>query len=210
MFLGEGYSVLLPDSRAHGASGGEYVTYGLLERYDGIAWTKWMRKAGCSKIFGLGESLGASILIEAAALEPVFTAAVAESAYADLRDIGDYRIGKVAGPWLGHWIVADGLLYAKWVDRLDLLAVSPLDSIARTSTPILLIHGLADDETPPVNSARLAKANPRAQLWLVPKARHVGASYAAPEEFRTRVLSWFKSRSLSSSRPAGENPESTR
>ena len=34
MFLEEGYSVLLPDSRGHGTSGGELVTYGLLEKRD--------------------------------------------------------------------------------------------------------------------------------------------------------------------------------
>lgn len=34
MFLESGYSVLVPDSRAHGRSGGDLVTYGLLERYD--------------------------------------------------------------------------------------------------------------------------------------------------------------------------------
>jgi hypothetical protein len=38
MFLEKGYTVLVPDSRAHGASGGEFVTYGLLERHDVISW----------------------------------------------------------------------------------------------------------------------------------------------------------------------------
>ncbi len=38
MFLEAGYSVLLPDSRAHGASGGQFVTYGLLEKYDALEW----------------------------------------------------------------------------------------------------------------------------------------------------------------------------
>jgi predicted acyl esterase len=35
MFLNEGYAVLAPDSRAHGASEGQFVTYGLLERSPG-------------------------------------------------------------------------------------------------------------------------------------------------------------------------------
>jgi dienelactone hydrolase len=79
MFLNEGYSVLLPDSRAHGASGGQLVTYGLLEKYDVIAWADWMKRTGCHNLYGLGESLGASILIQAAAVAPAFTAIVAES-----------------------------------------------------------------------------------------------------------------------------------
>ena len=96
MFLDEGYSVLLPDSRAHGASGGEVVTYGLLEKHDVIAWAVWMKNAGCQKLYGLGESLGVSILIQAAPLavppQPVFAAVVAEFPYADLREVAEYRV----------------------------------------------------------------------------------------------------------------------
>lgn len=43
MFLTQGYAVLVPDSRAHGESGGNFVTYGLLEKYDVIGWTGWMK-----------------------------------------------------------------------------------------------------------------------------------------------------------------------
>ena len=84
MFLNEGYAVLLPDSRAHGASEGQFVTYGLLEKYDVIAWADWMKGTGCHSLYGFGESLGASILIQAAAVKPAFAAIVAESPYADL------------------------------------------------------------------------------------------------------------------------------
>src|SRR6185295_3975118 len=87
MFVPERYSVLAPDSRGHGRSGGEFVTYGLLEKYDVLAWAHWMRREGCERIYGLGESLGASILIQAAAVEPVFRAIVAECPFADLRAI---------------------------------------------------------------------------------------------------------------------------
>ena len=50
MFLNEGYAVLAPNSRAHGASGGRFVTFGLLEKYDAIAWSAWMKNAGCRKL----------------------------------------------------------------------------------------------------------------------------------------------------------------
>jgi dipeptidyl aminopeptidase/acylaminoacyl peptidase len=197
MFLERGYSVLAPDSRAHGESGGEFVTYGLLEKHDLIAWAHWMNSQGCRRLYALGESLGASVLIQAAAIEPVFSAVVVECPFADLRDIAEYRmrgllgVPALIGAPLAGFVVGSGMLYARVANGLDFRQVSPVQSIARTTTPALLIHGIADEQTPPSHSVRLAAANPRNPLWLVPNAGHTGAAAAAPEEFRTRVLAWF-------------------
>ena len=196
MFLDQGYAVLLPDSRAHGASEGRFVTYGLLEKYDVIAWANWMKRAGCRNLYGLGESLAASILIEAA-VQPVFAAIVAESPYADLRETAEYRVRQklrmpafVASP-AAKIAVSSAMLYASWVHGLNFGQVSPIRSIAHAASPILLIHGLKDLQTPPSNSERLASANPLDPLWLVPDALHTGAAAAEPDEFRRRVLGWF-------------------
>ncbi len=192
MFLSQGYRVLVPDSRAHGTSGGELVTYGLLEKYDAVAWALWMKQAGCRKVYGLGESLGAAILIQAAGVQPIFAAIVAECPYADLREVAEYRIQKMGMPIvLAETVVGSAMLYARWTEGLDFRQASPVQSIAHAVTPILLIHGLNDDRTPPSNSQELANTNPRDALWLVPNAPHVGALRVAPEEFRRRVLGWF-------------------
>ena len=197
MFLTQGYPVLVPDSRAHGESGGEFVTYGLLEKYDVIVWARWMSSQGCHKVYGLGESLGASILIQAAAVEPIFAAIVAECPYADLREMAEYRmrqflrLPRFIGVPAAKIVVISGMAYADLVDGLDFRKVSPVNSISHTATPILLIHGLNDSRTPPSQSQKLAAANPRDMLWLVPNANHTGALAAAPDEFRRRVLGWF-------------------
>jgi dipeptidyl aminopeptidase/acylaminoacyl peptidase len=197
LFLDEGYAVLLPDSRGHGASEGRFVTYGLMEKYDVIAWAHWLRGAGCRKLYALGESLGASILIQAASVEPAFAAIVAESAYADLREIAEYRVRQMSkmpdslAAAVAKFVVTSAVFYARLVDHLDLVKASPVSVIGRVSTPILLIHGLADTRTPPWNSQKLAGANPRDPLWLVPNAEHTGASSTEPVEFRRRVLTWF-------------------
>jgi fermentation-respiration switch protein FrsA (DUF1100 family) len=188
MFLKAGYSVLAPDSRAHGASGGEFVTYGLLEKFDALAWARWMKGEGCRKIYGLGESLGASVLIQAAGLDPAFSAIAVECPFADLREVGEYRLGV---PVLAKLVVGGGMLYARWFYRLDFREVAPLRAIQQTSTPVLLIHGLSDVKTPPSQSEKLAAANPRSALWLVPNAGHVGAYTEEPAEFERRVLEWF-------------------
>ncbi len=197
MFLNAGYDVLLPDSRAHGESEGRFVTYGLLEKYDIIAWTEWMQTAGCGKVYGLGESLGAAILIQSAAVRPAFSAIVAEGSYADLREAAELRVRRMlrmpailARP-AARMVVGSGEYYARWVDGVNLVRVSPVSDIGRASTPILLIHGLSDSRTPFSDSEKLERANPRNVLWLVPNAGHIGAAAAAPEEFSRRVLGWF-------------------
>lgn len=198
MFLEQGYSVLAPDSRAHGESGGDIVTYGLLEAPDLIAWTKWMREQGCAQIYGLGESLGGSVLVQAGALEPVFSAIVTESAYADLQDAAEHRLQRMLPlPALLSrplaWLAAvNGKWYASGVYGLDLDAASPLQAMRGSRTPTLLIHGLADDQTPADHSSRLAAANPSiCELWLVPGIGHASAYSADPAKYKKRVLGWF-------------------
>jgi dipeptidyl aminopeptidase/acylaminoacyl peptidase len=198
MFLAEGYAVLLPDSRAHGHSGGEFVTYGLLEKYDALDWAHWLQRQGCVQIYGLGESLGASILIQASALEPVFRAIVAECPYADLPALAEYRVRQtlhlppsISGA-ASKLVVISGMIYARLRYGLDFTQVTPALSMARTRTPILLIHGTKDFATPCWHSQRLAQANARNVLWLVPNAGHTGAAATDPQQFWRRVLQWFR------------------
>lgn len=197
---------MVPDSRAHGTSEGEFVTYGLMEKYDVIGcyrvigfigWAGWMKTAGCAKLYGLGESLGASVLIEAAAVQPVFDAIVAECPFANLRDTAEFRVRQMSNAAeffatpAAKFVVGSSVIYARLVNGLDLGSVSPVHDIRHAATPIFLIHGLKDDRTPFDNSVRLARANSGNELWLVPNAVHTGASAAEPEEFRRRVVGWF-------------------
>lgn len=165
MFLDQGYAVLLPDSRGHGASGGELVTYGLWEKYDVRDWARWLRQHDCQALYGLGESLGGSVLIQAAALASDFHAIVADSAFADLQAIAESRVDQMFGfaPW---FLVPNAITFARYRYGLDLRQVSPIDSMRGTSTPTLLIHGLADSRTPYWHSQALARANSQSVLWL--------------------------------------------
>ena len=59
MLLDHGYSVLMPDARAHGISGGMQATYGLVERDDVRHWFEWLKgRQHPHCIYGLGESMG--------------------------------------------------------------------------------------------------------------------------------------------------------
>lgn len=200
VLLRERYAVLAPDSRAHGESGGRLVTYGLLERYDALAWTEWMRAKGCTTIYGLGESLGASVLLQAAAQSNVFRSIVAESPFADLQDAAETRLTRILplpgflSARLARFAAADTRIYVRLVHGMDLTDASPLRTMGQVTTPVLLIHGLDDDQTPPEHSRRLAAANPAiTSLWLVPGVKHYSAYSKNPVEWQKRILSWFAS-----------------
>ena len=200
LLLRHGFSVLMPDARAHGTSGGELATYGLLEAGDIYQWLDWLvRNEHPSCIFGLGESMGAAQLLQSLRTEARFCAVAAESSFASFREIGYDRVGQRfgTGPWLGRTVlrpvVEVAFAYAKWTYKLDFEQLSPEEALAATRIPILLIHGQSDSNIPVRHSRRIAARNPGVELWEVPDADHCGAISTAPEEFAQKLTHWFDS-----------------
>ncbi len=205
MFLEHGYSVLTPDSRAHGESGGDIATYGLLEADDVHRWVSWLIDDWHSgddqsprHVFGIGESLGGAVLIESLVVEPRFSAIVADSAFASLERVARDRVAEriPLPPGIGRVLagppVWSAFLYARLRYGLDFRAASPEAALAQSMTPVLLIHGLADKLTLPEHSKILAASNRQwTELWLVPGATHTGAFGTARAEFEERVIGFF-------------------
>jgi dipeptidyl aminopeptidase/acylaminoacyl peptidase len=189
--LAAGYRVLLPDLRAHGESGGDFVTYGLREREDLKRWADWARSqhagATSDRVFAIGTSLGAAIALQAIP-EAGFAAVVAESPFACFPEIAAYRAFGLRP------LASAAMLYASLRYGLPLHDACPLRSLAedRTDTRVLLIHGVDDVNIPVEHSRRLAAVDPaRVTLWEVPGAGHVqvlGRTYPA---YSQRVIAFF-------------------
>jgi dipeptidyl aminopeptidase/acylaminoacyl peptidase len=198
LFLSHGFIVLLPDARAHGVSGGQLATYGLLERNDIRQWFNFLTAQDHPRcIFGLGESMGAAQLLQSLTVEPRFCAVAAESSFSTFREIAYDRMGQPfhLGPWFGRTllrpIIEFSFLYVRWKHGLDMPQASPEDAVAATHVPVLLIHGQIDSNIPLRHSLRIQARNPRAILWQVPNADHCEAISAAPREFDQRLQAWF-------------------
>lgn len=198
LLLTRGFTVLLPDARAHGTSGGNIATFGLLERYDITQWVQFLRaqtKARC--VFGMGESMGAAQLLQSVGAGAPFCSVVAESSFSSFREIAYDRMGQPfrLGPWVGRTVlrpmVEAAFLRARWKYGLNMQSISPENSVATTPVPVLLIHGQMDSNIPIRHSRQIHARNPNTALWEVPSADHCGALAVAPEHFQKLLVAWF-------------------
>ena len=213
--LRAGYSVVMMDARAHGASSGPIATYGWLERTDTRAIIdallsslvsrclsiQWRGPGGPDSpppkhIFALGESMGAGIVLQSAAADPRIEAVVAEASFANMREASYDYAGLRKCPWLGKTLLAPfswTLLYrGEKLAGFPVAEVSPVKAAASRAFPVLLICDEKDEALPCRHSEMIyAAARGPKQLWIVPGAFHTAAYGFFPEEFRRRVLSFF-------------------
>jgi pimeloyl-ACP methyl ester carboxylesterase len=211
LLLAHGFTVLLPDARAHGASGGDLATFGLLERYDIVQWSQFLRaQTAAHCLFGIGESMGAAQLLQSIEAGAAFCSVIAESAFSNFREIAYDRMGQPfhAGPWVGRtvlWpLVEIAFLRVRWKYGLDMQQVSPEDAIATTKIPVLLIHGQVDSNIPVRHSLRIHDRDPDTAFWEVPGADHCGAIAVAPQQFEKLLFVWFSTESPGMKRIVGE------
>jgi hypothetical protein len=192
--LTQGFSVLAPDMRAHGESGGDYSTFGNREALDVEAAVRWVRKNSSSdRIALLGFSSGAVAALLVASRTPDIAAVVADSAFPDTMDVlrreNEFLANLPASkraPWfhrLRVWFfTAPGF---SWLSReafrlrtgvpfdppeADVMnAVRHIDRI-----PVLYLASAADPMVPREATMRLyrATASPRKQLSIQPGAFH--------------------------------------
>ena len=197
--LRAGYNVVMMDARAHGASGGDKATYGWLERYDTHAV---VNQLGASEhvghLYALGESMGAGIALQSAAVEPRIEAVVAESSFSDLREAAYDYAGLHWNPWLGKTLFLPGAWVVTYRGEKEAgfraTHVSPEKAVAARAFPVLLICDADDTTLPCRHSKRIyAAARGPKQLWVVPHAFHTAALGLAPNEFERRVLEFLAS-----------------
>lgn len=197
MLLRAGYNVAMMDARAHGESGGAMATYGWLERSDTRAIVDALVAAEHpAHLFALGESMGAGIALQSAAIDPRIEAVVAEAPFASLREASYDYAGLQEYPELGKTLFAPGawvMLYRGGkLAGFSANGVSAERAVAARGVPVLLICDGADTTLPCRHAQRIydAASGPKS-LWRVPGAFHTGAVGLAPEEFRRRVLDFF-------------------
>ena len=195
MLVRNGYTVLTPDSRAHGLSGGDFFTYGVLERDDTKAWVDWLvANVQPVNVYGLGESMGAANLIQSLPGDPRIKAIVAEAPFHSFEEIGYERVKQFGLGLLIPWpMLEPSFLYIRFRNGTDLKLASPAEAMQKSRTPVLIIVGSNDRNILPQHGRNLYReAQDHAEIWELPGVTHTLALGSAPKEFERRVVEWFQ------------------
>ncbi len=193
-----GYSVFLLDDRGTGQSSGWNITLGAKEPDDILGAIQYLKSRSDLPIHSygaLGVSIGAGIVILAAAREPLLKAIIADSSWPDLsaqivRMNSVHLFGPITLPVLPYELPLTNALIGATLQN-----VRPIDAIAHLSPcAVLLIHS-ADDQnqfTPLSGEQQLyaAAQAPKFQ-WIAPHGGHIGALLAFPTQYQQHVLAFL-------------------
>jgi fermentation-respiration switch protein FrsA (DUF1100 family) len=189
-----GYGVLFFDFQAHGESHGRYTAVGAREVEDALGAVDYVQsREGIEvPVLGIGFSMGASVLIAAAARTDAICGLVLDSAFATL-DRAIARSFKLFFRLPPSVFTGPTIWFAERITGARVGEMQPILSIADISPrPILIVQSTDDPIVDPEDSLMLyAAAGEPKELWRVDCAGHVGARAVAPEEYRRRVLACF-------------------
>lgn len=192
-----GMNVLMIDMRDSGESSTEDGRFGAgSDEYRDVlgAWD-WLVSRGVvpERIGVFGQSGGAAAAVVAMGEEPRIAAGWEESGFMDMQVMVKEELQRLGfpealGPAATIWAKAFG---DDFVDRSPIAGVRKIEA-----RPLQIVHGLNDQRVNPHHAtdalAVQQMTNPSAEAWLIPNCGHVQGPFAVPEEYQTRLGTFFQ------------------
>lgn len=192
-----GCTVLYGEQRGQGESGGAYMGFGMIERYDCLEWVRWLNANGFRQVpvYLAGISMGATTVLMAAGFD-----VLPENVAGVIADCGFTSAG---AEW--KYISENNLRISferrrRHVDalcrkriELNADAYSTLDAMKACRVPILFIHGAADTFVPVEMTLQNYEAcqAPKRKL-IVPGANHGMSYFYDRPGYEAAVLDFFE------------------
>ena len=192
LYFDRGMTVVLLDQRAHGRSGGKFITFGVRESEDAQDWCRYAGERWPDKpVILAGISMGAgAVLLAADGLPGSVAALLADCGFSSPYEEVQYVAGRLIRPPVKP-LVPGVALWCRVLGRFDLREKDARRALARTDKPVFFIHGEADELVPPSCSrANQAACAAPSALFTVPGAAH-GLSYLADNPGYIRALDSF-------------------
>ena len=193
-FSEKGYNVLIPSMRACADSEGEYVGMGWLDKDDLKCWIDLIIKQNNnSNIILHGSSMGAATVLMASGdeLPSNVKAIIEDSGYTSVWDIfaseAKARFNLPAFPVLNMFEIV-----ANVRANYDIKEASTLEQVKNNKTPILFIHGDADDFVPEYMCEELYEvANCKKDKLIIHDAGHTDSKYKEPETYYNKIFEFL-------------------
>ena len=193
-----GLNVLIPDQRSHGKSEGTAITFGIKESYDCAQWIDYSKKrfGNDIRIVLVGLSMGAATVMMASDKIPAenVKGIIADCGFSSPKEILKEVAKQMKYPCeIAYFLTRMG---AKLFGGFDVEESSALEALAKTSIPLLFIHGESDGFVPCYMSRKCyeACASPK-QIFTVKDATH-GVSYYLDTPGYTKTVTDFFDRVL--------------
>lgn len=189
-YFEEGYNVLMPDLRGHGESEGRYATMGFYDSVDIIEWVYEILKMNeNAKIVLHGISMGAATVMVATGedLTEHVRCAVEDCGYSSIFEEFRSQSSTIAKiPSLPILTAAN--ILANIRIKMDFRKNSALDSVRRSKTPTLFIHGEQDTFVPYRMLDELySNASCEKDILTVPGAAHGESAAREPQMYWNKV-----------------------
>jgi len=194
----QGWAMLLPFERAHGKSGGDYCSLGILEAED---CAQWAREAveKCpegTKLILYGCGMGAFSVLHALSKElpPETAAIVSEGTYVSpkeiLRHVMKVQMRMRVFPLLQILCLYGRIIWGNWPGLIDLKT----ELQNNFKIPVFFLHGMQDRRVPSSMSEELKKicASP-SELYISKEAGHGACFLADGDACFERLMRFFSS-----------------
>lgn len=190
-----GCSVLFAEQRGQGESGGDHMSFGLLERHDCLSWVNWVTvREKTLPVYLCGVSMGASTVLMAAGLDlpDRVKGIIADCGYTSPEAIWRHVAKENLRLSYGlHGLAARDLCRRKLQVAID--DYSCVDAMAECQVPVLFVHG-TDDRFVPIEMTYenyKACAGPK-RLLVVPGAGHGMSYYLDPKAYQEAFAQFWE------------------
>lgn len=193
-YLKHGFSMLLPDARAHGQSEGTYVGFGCLDRYDALGWIRWIIKE-CGEdvqILLHGTSMGGATVLMTGGLElpPQVKGIVSDCAFTSPKNVFTHVLHSMyhlpAFPLIPLADLLNRKLAGYGMDECNAARET-----AKIKVPLLVVHGSADTFVPTDMCHEIYdQCTTKKKLLIVEGASHAESYYKDTKAYE-EALDWI-------------------
>ncbi|EGT0000004.1 alpha/beta hydrolase [Clostridium perfringens] len=200
IFYKNGFNVLIVNQRRHGKSEGKYSTYGFYEKYDVNMWIEYLKsRFGNDIILGLhGESMGAGTVMETIPLNDSIKFVIEDCGYSNFHELIGFQITHAYKNRLVRKILRPSLIFAnffmKTKAKFSMKKIVPIDIVASTSLPMMIVHGKEDYFVPWYMAVDLYKAKTKGykELYLVEGAKHAEALEVNKILYEKKIMTFIE------------------